>query len=136
MSDTSQGPGWWQASDGKWYPPEQAPGYQPPAAGAAVPASGGGDTGAADIGDAFTFGWNKFIANVGPIIIALLVGFLVLVVLTIIWFFAVAGIGIVDGPLQHRRQRLHQLPQLRGRVLPAPCWPTPSSWPSSGSACS
>jgi hypothetical protein len=29
MSDTSQGPGWWQASDGKWYPPEQAPGAQP-----------------------------------------------------------------------------------------------------------
>ena len=26
MSDTSQGPGWWQASDGKWYPPEQSPG--------------------------------------------------------------------------------------------------------------
>lgn len=25
MSDASQGPGWWQASDGKWYPPEQAP---------------------------------------------------------------------------------------------------------------
>lgn len=25
MSDVSQGPGWWQASDGKWYPPEQAP---------------------------------------------------------------------------------------------------------------
>ncbi|WP_426573015.1 RDD family protein [Aquihabitans sp. McL0605] len=34
MSDTSQGPGWWQASDGKWYPPEQAPGAAPnPAAG-------------------------------------------------------------------------------------------------------
>lgn len=31
MSDFSQGPGWWQASDGKWYPPEQAPG------GAAAP---------------------------------------------------------------------------------------------------
>jgi uncharacterized RDD family membrane protein YckC len=31
VSDTSQGPGWWQASDGKWYPPEQAPGYQAPA---------------------------------------------------------------------------------------------------------
>ena len=29
MSDTSQGPGWWQASDGKWYPPEQAPGAAP-----------------------------------------------------------------------------------------------------------
>jgi hypothetical protein len=24
MSDVSQGPGWWVASDGKWYPPEQA----------------------------------------------------------------------------------------------------------------
>lgn len=22
MSDTQQGPDWWQASDGKWYPPE------------------------------------------------------------------------------------------------------------------
>jgi hypothetical protein len=30
MSDFSQGDGWWQASDGKWYPPEQAAGYQPP----------------------------------------------------------------------------------------------------------
>ena len=28
MSDVSQGPGWWQAADGKWYPP--AP-QQPPA---------------------------------------------------------------------------------------------------------
>lgn len=28
MSDVSQGPGWWQASDGKWYPPESAPGGQ------------------------------------------------------------------------------------------------------------
>lgn len=26
MSDMSQGPGWWQASDGKWYPPEAARG--------------------------------------------------------------------------------------------------------------
>jgi len=25
MSDTSQGPGWWQASDGKWYAPAAAP---------------------------------------------------------------------------------------------------------------
>src|SRR4051794_15794843 len=29
MSATPQGPGWWQASDGNWYPPEQAPGAQP-----------------------------------------------------------------------------------------------------------
>jgi hypothetical protein len=25
MSDVSQGPGWWQASDGCWYPPNLAP---------------------------------------------------------------------------------------------------------------
>lgn len=30
MSDVSQGPGWWQASDGKWYAPEQHPDYVPP----------------------------------------------------------------------------------------------------------
>lgn len=24
MSDTSMGPGWWLASDGRWYPPAQA----------------------------------------------------------------------------------------------------------------
>ncbi len=29
MSDLQQGPGWWQASDGKWYPPTSAP-YPPP----------------------------------------------------------------------------------------------------------
>jgi hypothetical protein len=27
MSDTSQGPGWWLASDGKWYPPNLSPGW-------------------------------------------------------------------------------------------------------------
>ena len=35
MSDTSQGPGWWLASDGKWYPPQSAPAYA--AAGAPAP---------------------------------------------------------------------------------------------------
>jgi len=29
MSDTSQGPGWWQASDGSWYSPEQHPDFAP-----------------------------------------------------------------------------------------------------------
>ena len=31
MSDVSEGPGWWVASDGKWYRPEQHPDYKPPA---------------------------------------------------------------------------------------------------------
>ena len=30
MSDSSQGMGWWQASDGKWYPPASAPTPAPP----------------------------------------------------------------------------------------------------------
>jgi len=30
MSDVRVGPGWWQASDGEWYPPEQAPALPPP----------------------------------------------------------------------------------------------------------
>jgi hypothetical protein len=35
MSDTSQGPGWWQASDGRWYPPQTI--TAPPPLGADVP---------------------------------------------------------------------------------------------------
>jgi len=38
MSDTSQGPGWWLASDGKWYPPELWTG--PPAVQEQAPAYG------------------------------------------------------------------------------------------------
>ncbi len=30
MSDTSKGPDWWLASDGKWYPPESRPTAPPP----------------------------------------------------------------------------------------------------------
>ena len=38
MSDTSQGPGWWQASDDKWYPPQ--PAAPPPPAGTPPPPVG------------------------------------------------------------------------------------------------
>jgi hypothetical protein len=37
-AETSQGPGWWQASDGKWYPPEQKPGAAPSTPPAPSPA--------------------------------------------------------------------------------------------------
>jgi Domain of unknown function (DUF4190) len=30
VSEVSQGPGWWLASDGRWYPPEQVPGPSAP----------------------------------------------------------------------------------------------------------
>lgn len=39
MSDTPQGPGWWLASDGRWYPPQNAPAQIPPPPGA--PSLGG-----------------------------------------------------------------------------------------------
>src|ERR1700722_19379195 len=44
MSMTPQGPGWWEASDHKWYPPEQHPdrtAAQPPAVEPAPTLSGG-----------------------------------------------------------------------------------------------
>jgi hypothetical protein len=43
MSDTQQGPDWWLASDGKWYPPQDAtPTPTPPAPGStdAAPVAG------------------------------------------------------------------------------------------------
>lgn len=40
MSDYSQGPGWWQASDGKWYPPQQAAPAAPTAPWGAAPPAG------------------------------------------------------------------------------------------------
>ena len=76
MSDTPQGPDWWQASDGKWYPPEQAPGS------GASPAGGGGAA-TVDIGTVFSYAWNKFIANIGDIIVIWLIVIAVQVVFNI-----------------------------------------------------
>jgi hypothetical protein len=45
MSDVSQGPGWWQASDAKWYPPESHPaaaGQAPTAAAGQAPTAAAG----------------------------------------------------------------------------------------------
>ena len=40
MSDTSQGPGCWLASAGKWYPPGTHPGHRPrPSPAPATPAA-------------------------------------------------------------------------------------------------
>ena len=80
MSDTSQGPGWWQASDGKWYPPEQAPGYTPPA-----PQSTGGRL---DVGAALSYGWSKFVANLSTMILIVVIFFGVQFVFNLIFQFA------------------------------------------------
>lgn len=39
MNDTSQGPGWWQASDGKWYPPGSDPRHSVPPPPSQLPAT-------------------------------------------------------------------------------------------------
>ncbi len=54
MSDQAQGPGWWQASDGKWYPPPepQRP-TAPVTAGPALPLFGKGVTGRLTVDDHF-----------------------------------------------------------------------------------
>lgn len=86
MSDQSQGPGWWQASDGKWYPPEQAPGYQP-AGGAPY----GGGAGNADAGTSLSYAFNKFTANIGELLVLWLIIFGVQIVF---WFISnIAGGG-------------------------------------------
>jgi hypothetical protein len=81
MSEQSGGPGWWQASDGKWYPPEQAPTAvqpgvgptsTPPAFGApayGAPVAGAPVAGAAAAGGG---GAGKVIAIV--VVLALLAG--------------------------------------------------------------
>src|SRR5690554_4558279 len=74
VSDTPQGPGWWQASDGKRYPPEQAPGTP----------SGGGRVGTLDTGAAIGYGWNKFVQYIGQIIIIVLIIFGVQIVFQVL----------------------------------------------------
>ena len=102
MSDSSQGPGWWQASDGKWYPPEQAPGYQQPAPGGPYGSpyggAGGDASGATDVGTTLSYAWNKFIQNIGEWIllwlIAVGISLVVRFILAAVGFgSAVSGIG-------------------------------------------
>jgi hypothetical protein len=90
VSDTPQGPGWWQASDGKWYPPEQAPG------GGAAP-GGGGAGGDTSFGTVFSYAWQKFIQNIGEWLVLwliLLAIAIVLVVLTTVVAVGGASTGI------------------------------------------
>ncbi len=44
-AESSQGPGWWQASDGKWYPPTQVPAAPEAPTTPPLPAPGAADSG-------------------------------------------------------------------------------------------
>ena len=86
MSDTSQGDGWWKASDGKWYPPEQAPAAPPSPAPGARPRL--------DIGLALSFGWNKFVENLSAMIAIVLIYFGVTLVFNLFANFLRVGGGL------------------------------------------
>jgi hypothetical protein len=106
VSDSSQGPGWWQASDGKWYPPEQAPGYQQPSPGPSpygTPMGGGGaaPTGGTDVGSTLSYAWNKFVQNIGEWILLWLIAIGISIAVGAILFLA--GIGGAGGGFGDRR---------------------------------
>src|SRR4029077_19456936 len=75
------------------YPP---PGYPPPSPGSYPPAGGPGVGQSYSVGDAFSWAWNKFSKNAGPLIVATLVYGLVLVVLQAIISLVSAAVSPSD----------------------------------------
>jgi hypothetical protein len=74
MSDSSQGPGWWQASDGRWYPPQShptQPAAPPPPTYGAPPAVAYGAPVAKKPGMP---GWAKVVLILGGILVLLVGG--------------------------------------------------------------
>lgn len=88
MSDVSQGPGWWQASDGKWYPPEAAqPGGAP--GGAPMGAPMGGVAGAGP----------EAYADWGTRVVATLIDYAVVLAFVIVGFILGAILGSISSTL-------------------------------------
>jgi uncharacterized membrane protein len=99
MSDESQGPGWWLASDGKWYPPELHPSAQAaaqPSPADYVPPGGSGyppATAQLDAGSALGYGWKKFTQNAGPLLAIVLIPVAVQFVLSFIGRSVLNSVG-------------------------------------------
>jgi uncharacterized RDD family membrane protein YckC len=94
MSDVSQGPGWWQASDGKWYPPESAPGGQaaapqPQGFGAPVGAPSGTPVGPG----------GQPLADWGSRVVAYLIDYAIVLVFVIVGFIISAIFGAISTTL-------------------------------------
>jgi hypothetical protein len=68
MSDQSQGPGWWVASDGKWYPPQPSTAAPPAATGYGAP--GPGSPGPPPSGSSST----GLLLGIGALVVLLLLG--------------------------------------------------------------
>lgn len=98
MSDAPQGPGWWQASDGKWYAPEQQT-VQPAASAGWTGGGGGGGYGPAtlDVTDAIKFGWESLKRYFGQLAILLAAIFLSMLLVMVV--FAVLIVPLADHPV-------------------------------------
>jgi uncharacterized RDD family membrane protein YckC len=96
MSDVPVGPGSWQASDGKWYPAEQAPGATPPPPGYGstppAPGLGGPPPGMA-------YGAPGPLASWGQRVVAWLLDGLILTVGWVVVFIAGAVLGAISDVL-------------------------------------
>lgn len=77
-------------------PPPPPPAYSPPPPPAAGPPAGAA---AFSVGDAFAWGWKKFTENVGTILLAVLVYFVILVVVEVIWYTLFAGLFLSDASI-------------------------------------
>jgi uncharacterized membrane protein len=79
------------ASDGKWYPPDLAPGAPPASPTSYAPSSYAPPAytpptapAGADVGTALSYGWRKFTANVGPLLAIILIPLVIQTVLSIV----------------------------------------------------
>lgn len=112
MSDFQAGPGWWQASDGRWYAPEQHPDHQPvpqpvavlsppqvfpPSTGAGAPAPGYAPAASAVPGGDPTLPPGVTVASpfgrFGAYVLESILVFLTLGIGWIIWAAMIAGAG-------------------------------------------
>ena len=94
MSDFSQGPGWWQASDGKWYPPEQAPGGQ----AAAAPGMGAPTVGPGAFANAAPAGGAPLAEWIQRVVAWLIDGAIIFAFYIVIWILALV-LGAVSDAL-------------------------------------
>lgn len=119
MSTTPQGPGWWQASDGAWYPPPAPgsarpstpptlplapnpppPGSPPPWGGPPPPWVGAPvpPTGPPEIGETLSYAWKKIQAQATPLLLTSLACFAVLAGLMVLGYIGLVVSAIASDP--------------------------------------
>jgi uncharacterized RDD family membrane protein YckC len=94
MSDVSQGPGWWQASDGKWYSPEQRPASQQPAPTPTDPYPSGSPSGPSEYTSPF-----GPLADWGTRALATLIDWAASIALAVVGFILALIVGAISSTL-------------------------------------